>query len=53
MLKKSSYVKLNGCVKNSLVFSLQDITQDHLEVIELKQNKIDLKNLPFEIFNIL
>ena len=66
VLKTSSdlkRVKLNGCVKNSLVtdtknivelfLSLQDMTQNHLEVIEFKQNKIDLKNLPFELSNIL
>ena len=56
-------VQVNGCIKNStfsdeeklveLFSSLQDSTQNHLEIIAFKQNKIDLKHLPFELEKIL
>ena len=67
VLKKSTVLKsvsVNGCVKTSsdsedekkivdLFLSLQDMTQNNLEFIAFKQNKVDLKDLPFELEKIL
>ena len=67
VLKKSTVLKsvsVNGCVKTSsdledekkivdLFLSLQDMTQNQLEFIAFKQNKVDLKDLPFELEKIL
>ena len=67
VLKKSTVLKsvsVNGCVKTSsdsedekkivdLFLSLQDMTQNQLEFIAFKQNKVDLKHLPIELEKIL